>query len=161
LFFRTKEGFFNQAPWLLFDGRFTEYFGFYGFDDITEMSYNLFRPEAICFTDGVIVNPLLCYSDSLNGQYFSLTGSECLVDIKETPNANFTLYPNPITNGTLTIQSGATIKRIELIDMLGQNVLSTAPVGSTVTISNVAQGLYVAKVVFANGKTGYKWVVVE
>jgi hypothetical protein len=83
------------------------------------------------------------------------------VGIDESLDLNFKVYPNPTTNGTLTIQSKTAVKSIELIDILGQNVLSATPAGNTVNIGSIAQGLYVAKVVFAEGKTGYKRVVVN
>jgi hypothetical protein len=85
----------------------------------------------------------------------------CETSINEIPTEKFSLYPNPITNGTLTIQSKATVKRIELIDMLGQSVLTVAPIGNTLNIGAVAQGMYVVRVLFTDGKIGYKRVVVE
>ncbi len=137
-----------------FNGRYYEKIGFLN---------SLFTAQPDCAPDGMYFLCLSKYSDnsSQTPLYNSDSCRAISTSIKENSTINFTLYPNPITNGTLTIQSAATIKCIELIDMLGQNVLSTAPVGSTVTIGNVAQGLYVAKVVFANGKTGYKRVVVD
>lgn len=137
-----------------FNGRYYEKIGFLN---------SLFTAQPDCAPDGMYFLCLSKYSDnsSQTPLYNSDSCRAISTSIKENSTINFTLYPNPITNGTFTIQSGNNIKHIELIDMLGQNVLSSAPVGNTVTIGNIAQGLHVAKVVFANGKVGYKRVVVE
>lgn len=117
--------------------------------------------------NGFIVPEPRCgsYSQYISGrcQYRDSTTiiGVCTTGIEENPAKKFSLYPNPITNGLLTIKSQSTVKCIELIDMLGQSVLSATPVGNTVTIGSVAQGMYVAKVVFADGKVGHKRVVME
>ena len=114
-------------------------------------------------TDIPYYDCLRLYTDStsIDTLYDNRIFCPVVTDIDETPTEKFSLYPNPITNGALTIQSQNTVKRIELIDMLGRSVLSAALIGNTVNIGAVAQGIYVAKVTFADGKVGYKRVVVE
>lgn len=138
-----------------FEGKYYEKLGFLN---------SFFMMQLDCAPDGFYFICLSKYSDnsSQNALYDShFCQSFVPTSITETETKKFSLYPNPITNGLLTIKSQSIVKCIELIDMLGQNVLSAAPVGNTVTIGSVAQGMYVARVLFVDGKVGYKRVVME
>lgn len=127
--------------------------------------------EKLGRADGFFVPELGCIADAdyidCNRRYWDNTDTVdnttvcLLIGINENPVVEFSLYPNPATNGMLTIQSKATVKSIELINMLGQNVLTAAPVGNTVNIGAVTQGMYVARILFGDGRVGYKRVVVN
>jgi hypothetical protein len=118
-----------------------------------------FAPELGCIADADYIDCNRRYWDNVDT--VDNTSVCLLTGVNENPVVEFSLYPNPTTNGTLTIQSKATVKSIELIDMLGQIVLSTTLTGNTVNTGSVAEGMYVAKVVFADGKVGYKKILIE
>ncbi|MFN8288169.1 MAG: T9SS type A sorting domain-containing protein [Chitinophagales bacterium] len=77
--------------------------------------------------------------------------------IKETPAANFSVYPNP-TNGLLTIaNSGETITKIEISNLLGAVVMQPQ-VQNTIDISNLPSGTYLLSVTTKKGTSSQRLV---
>jgi hypothetical protein len=66
-------------------------------------------------------------------------------------NELFTYYPNPVNN-TLTLKGAKAIQDVAVYNMLGQEVLRTAPnmVNSDVDMSNLKAGTYFVKVTVEN-----------
>ena len=69
-----------------------------------------------------------------------------IIEPKENPT-HFALYPNP-ASATITIESAATIKRIEIFNYMGVKVidLPTNSYTNTLNISHLAAGVYVIRV---------------
>ncbi|WP_417199387.1 T9SS type A sorting domain-containing protein [Bizionia sp.] len=68
----------------------------------------------------------------------------------DSPNA-FTYYPNPVSN-VLNVKAQNNISNVAVFNMLGQEVLRTAPntVASEVDMSNLQTGAYFVKVTIGN-----------
>jgi hypothetical protein len=59
-----------------------------------------------------------------------------------------TIYPNPVTDGTLYISSTINIRRIRLMDVIGRLILDQDVQGylQTISVGNLAQGIYLVVV---------------
>lgn len=77
------------------------------------------------------------------------------VGIEDVDNVNVSVYPNP-ANDVLNIE-GEGIQEVELMDVNGRTVMTTANAGS-LNISNLASGIYVVRVITNNGISTQKIV---
>lgn len=74
---------------------------------------------------------------------------------------NFELYPNPVTNGVLTIITENNLeKNIQIYDMLGKQVLSATLTSTTLNVSNLNVGIYIIKIEEA-GRFATQKLVIE
>ncbi|WP_418263705.1 T9SS type A sorting domain-containing protein [Flavobacterium faecale] len=63
------------------------------------------------------------------------------------------VYPNPVTNGKLSISSNTTTtKKVAIYNVLGKEVLNQEVSSDVVDVSNIAKGVYILKITEA-GKT--------
>ena len=85
-----------------------------------------------------------CVADSSNHVKIEIE-----VGIDEYLQPNFTIIPNPATN-QITISSATPFHSVEIINFLGQTVVSQSANGNTATInvSNLNSGIYFVRVVF-------------
>jgi len=150
MYFYTPDA--PNTYWHTFNGKYYEKLGFLD-------GHFTYQNEAFISVDGPNVFCLKNYTD------LQLTlpvgGSNCFIPtaIDEQVESNFSIFPNPVTNGKFTIQSPLQIKNVQLINMLGQMVLTVVPMGNEVSIEGLSQGVYVARVEFADEKLGYKRIV--
>lgn len=77
------------------------------------------------------------------------------VGIEDVDNVNVSVYPNP-ANDVLNIE-GEGIQKVELMDVNGRTVMTTANAGS-LNISTLAMGVYVVRVITNNGISTQKIV---
>ena len=71
------------------------------------------------------------------------------------------VYPNPVKNGRLTIETAANAARaIEIFDVLGKQVLGTVTNENSIDVSALQAGIYVIKIT-EQGKTATQKLVVE
>lgn len=80
---------------------------------------------------------------------------DCFLGVKElTNNVSFVVYPNPSTEGTVVVSASEAIEFVEVINMLGQVVLSeeVAEVSKATTLNaaNLNKGMYTVRLRFAN-----------
>jgi len=62
-------------------------------------------------------------------------------------SANFSLYPNPVTNGSVTISSNsADAMQVQVYDVLGKVVKNEILSNNTLNVSNLNTGLYIVKI---------------
>jgi hypothetical protein len=83
--------------------------------------------------------------------------------LKNNAIVGFSAYPNPVSNGILTISSaGNSLKNITIFNLLGKQVLSSSFSGvqSNVDVSSISSGIYILKVTEA-GKTATKKLVIR
>ncbi len=59
------------------------------------------------------------------------------------------IFPNPVQN-TLTISSEQNITKVEIYNMLGQNIASPKE-GNEINVSDLNTGIYIARITFDNG----------
>ncbi|QBZ97403.1 T9SS type A sorting domain-containing protein [Flavobacterium sangjuense] len=71
------------------------------------------------------------------------------------------VYPNPVTNGTLFIETSANAqKTVAVYDVLGKKVLSTSTNDTTVNVSSLNAGVYIVKIT-EEGKTASRKLVIR
>ena len=75
-------------------------------------------------------------------------------------NASVQLYPNPVRD-VLRIDTDKEITRIEMVDILGKIVLRSENPNSTISVSDLSQGLYTVRVTFADGNYTVKKILKE
>lgn len=74
--------------------------------------------------------------------------------------AGLKLYPNPVTGGTLNVQTDlGDTKEVAIFDVLGKQVVKTSTEG-TVNVSNLKTGVYMVKITEA-GKTATRKLVIK
>ncbi len=83
--------------------------------------------------------------------------------LKVTQNqiAGLSVYPNPVTNGKLSITSDSNdTKEVVIYDILGKQVLSTVVTNQVVNVSDLTSGVYVIKIT-EEGKTATRKLVIR
>lgn len=71
------------------------------------------------------------------------------------------VYPNPVSNGTLFIETAANAeKTVTVFDVLGKQVLNTTTSDSTINVSELHTGVYIVNVT-EEGKTASRKLVVK
>jgi hypothetical protein len=74
---------------------------------------------------------------------------------------NFRMYPNPVTNGVIRINTlDNAQKTIQIFDILGKKVFSKLIINEELNISKLNSGVYILKV-FENGKTATRKLVIK
>jgi hypothetical protein len=75
--------------------------------------------------------------------------------------AGLKVYPNPVSNGVLHVESNLNTERIiSLYDVLGKEVIKTTTSNTTINIANLNSGIYFVKIT-EGGKTATKKLVVK
>jgi hypothetical protein len=84
------------------------------------------------------------------GTFTIVADATLSVDSLQNENA-FTYFPNPVKN-QLTLNAQKDIQNVSVYNMLGQEVLRTAPnsVNSTISMSELSQGAYFVQVTIGN-----------
>ena len=113
-------------------------------------------PECFQFPIG-----LQCYSES--GQNFSFVNHDCAtivatddIDFKE----NLEIRPNP-TNGSLTIVGLQRDTEIKIFDLCGNLCKTIKTLNSSISISDLPNGLYFGRLHFGNIKKIFKIIKIE
>ena len=83
------------------------------------------------------------------------------LSVKQNDIAGLSLYPNPVTNGTLNINSDANAERtITIFDILGKQVIKTTTSNTSINVSALNAGIYMVKII-EEGKTATRKLVVR
>jgi hypothetical protein len=79
--------------------------------------------------------------------YFGISVTDATLSIDNETQNQFTYYPNPVKN-TLQLNAQSNIQNVSIFNMLGQEVLRTAPnnIDSTLDMSALQTGAYFVKV---------------
>jgi hypothetical protein len=76
----------------------------------------------------------------------------------EQPESGIILYPNPVTEGTLTIKSGESFHSVQILNITGEIVFNQDyPSGTTqevIEITKLEKGMYLVRIGFA-GKANH------
>jgi len=84
-----------------------------------------------------------------------------LLSTQNNEIAGLRVYPNPVSNGVLHVESNLNLERtISLFDVLGKQVISTTTSITTINIANLNSGIYIVKIT-EGGKTATKKLVVK
>jgi hypothetical protein len=74
--------------------------------------------------------------------------------------AGFKLYPNPVSNGRLFVETAINgEKSIAIYDSLGKQVLNTTTISTEVNVENLLSGIYFVKVIEENKISYAKFIV--
>ena len=91
----------------------------------------------------------------------SLTDLGLTLATSQNEIAGLKVYPNPVSNGVLHIESNLNTERtISLFDVLGKQVLNTTTANNTINIATLNSGVYIVKITEA-GKTATRKLVVK
>jgi len=91
----------------------------------------------------------VCIVGSYNGdvQVTPRDASDILGVSKMNTIDSFSLYPNPVTNGTITITTKDNLaKSIQIFDILGKQVFAQTTAKTAIDISSIKRGIYIIKV---------------
>lgn len=84
-----------------------------------------------------------------------------LLSVNQNSISGLKLYPNPVSNGTLFIETAANAeKTIAFYDVLGKNVLNASTTENAVNVSSLRAGIYVVKIT-EEGKTATRKLVIK
>jgi len=74
---------------------------------------------------------------------------------------NFTMYPNPVEDGKLFINTANnSIKKIQIFDVLGKQIFSTYLSGKELNVSKLNSGIYILKII-EEDKTATRKLVIK
>jgi len=124
---------------------------------------NFFGADYIGTTLPAVSRNYVCIVGSYNGdaQVTPRDASDILGVSQQNTISEFGLYPNPVTNGVLSITTKDNLsKSIQIFDILGKQVFSQNTTKATINISSIKRGIYIIKVVEA-GKIASRKLVVE
>lgn len=80
-------------------------------------------------------------------------------------NVNVTLFPNPVTNGEVNIESEKNMTAVELINTLGQTIIRENLQSSTknysLNLNTINNGVYFVKVTFKDKNSLIRKIVIE
>ena len=102
-----------------------------------------------------------CNSDDLFETYVSF-GSLLVLPVEHSEIEGFAVYPNPVSNGYLTIRSiNNAEKIIQVYDVIGKQVFAAKTRGNeAVDVSSISKGVYILKV-DEEGKTATRKLIIE
>lgn len=85
----------------------------------------------------------------------------CILGVGENGISNLRIYPNPVVDGTLYINTTANAtKAVVIYDVLGKQVIKTTTDNNTVNVSNLKGGVYIVKIT-EEGKTATRKLVIR
>ncbi len=99
----------------------------------------------------------------LTPQFIPRNAADFSVTLQTQNNeiAGLKVYPNPVSNGVLHVESNLNTERIiSLYDVLGKEVIKTTTSNTTINIANLNSGIYFVKIT-EGGKTATKKLVVK
>ncbi len=90
-----------------------------------------------------------------------ISGNVTSLSVKQNTIAGLKLYPNPVVNGTLFIETAANAeKTVAVYDVLGKNVLNASTTENDVNVSSLRAGVYMVKIT-EEGKTATRKLVIK
>lgn len=83
-----------------------------------------------------------------------------LLSVSQNAIAGLKVYPNPVSNGKLFIETAANAERtIAIYDLLGKNVLNTTTSNSEVNVAGLNGGIYIVKITEEGNTTSRKLII--
>ena len=118
--------------------------------DLTAIASFFFRQDSTTETGSVEVDNLKItstFADILANNSFSIAGLR--------------VYPNPVTNGTLFIETSANAeKTVAIFDVLGKQVLNTTTSDNAINAASLHTGVYIVQIT-EEGKTASRKLVIK
>lgn len=119
--------------------------------DLTQITSFFLRQDSTTETGSVEVDNLR----------ISTTFADVLANDKFSKISGLSVYPNPVTKGTLYITSNsASAKTVSIFDILGKQVLNAKTSSNAVNVSSLKGGVYIVKIT-EEGKTDTRKLIIE
>jgi hypothetical protein len=109
-----------------------------------------------------LFNPSLEWDSLAEDSWSNLGSHQCdcagSTTIDEKNKVSYALYPNPANQGEIvTVQSNIIIKKITVTNILGDQVTFY----NSINTSNLAEGIYILDIEFANGKHSNSKLIID
>ncbi|MEM0541744.1 T9SS type A sorting domain-containing protein [Flavobacterium sp. j3] len=122
--------------------------------DLSTISNFLLRQDSATETPSVQIDEL-----RIGTTWTQVTGGT--LGTNNNNIAGLRVYPNPVTNGTLFIETTANAeKSVTIFDVLGKQVLNTTTTDSTINVNSLNSGVYIIKIT-EEGKTASRKLVIK
>ncbi len=107
------------------------------------------------------INSTKTYASTGTLRFDNVIVSSGVLKVNQNTISGLKIYPNPVNNGTLFVESDANTERtITLFDVLGKQVLNTTTSNNTINVSALNSGVYMVKVI-EEGKTETRKLVIK
>ncbi|WP_395061357.1 T9SS type A sorting domain-containing protein [Flavobacterium sp.] len=84
-----------------------------------------------------------------------------LLSVNQNTISGLKVYPNPVSNGTLFIETSANAeKTVTIFDVMGKQVLNTTSTSNEINVASIKGGIYLVKIT-EEGKTATRKLVIE
>jgi len=102
----------------------------------------------------------ICLFLFLAGMSYAQSQTPKIEQKQTTQIENLSIYPNPVTSGTVIITTKFNLsKQIEIYDVLGKKVMSTVLQGKELQVSDLNSGVYILKIRERNSSATRKLVI--
>ena len=90
----------------------------------------------------------------------NVTFSTADLAVNQNAIAGLKVYPNPVSNGKLFIETSANAQRnVTIYDLLGKKVLNTTTSNSEINVNSLNSGVYIVKITEEGNTTSRKLVI--
>jgi hypothetical protein len=126
----------------------------------TELTKTITDPDAALYYYKIYaVDKAFNYANEITAKDASLP--EPTLGVAKNDIQGLNVYPNPVKDGKLFINSDSTaVKTVAIYDILGKQVLSKEVASGQVDVSSLNKGIYVLKITEA-GKTSTRKIVID
>ncbi len=111
----------------------------------------------------IVFNPTLEYDSLPDGTYSGMGTHTCdcsISTINEKDDVSYIMYPNPVNiGGVVVISSNTNIKKIELLNVLGEVVLFSS--GNIISTNILSKGTYIVNIQFTDGGIAQNKLVIK
>lgn len=106
---------------------------------------------------------ILSFSNTAHSQGLSYNNIKSTVLII---HSDVLIYPNPVTDNKFFVKSEKLIKKVEVLNVLGQNIKTVTnktdvPYNILVEIGNIKKGMYMVQVTLENGEKVINKIIVK
>jgi hypothetical protein len=89
------------------------------------------------------------------------TTAPLTLDVNQNSISGLKIYPNPVSNGTLFIETSANAeKTVAIFDVLGKQVLNTTTSNNAINVASLHTGVYIVNIT-EEGKTASRKLVIK
>jgi predicted extracellular nuclease len=100
-------------------------------------------------------------TDAVNPRNSASAANICTLAVNQNSIAGLSVFPNPVSNGVLYINSDANASRTVIVyDILGKQVVKTTTSNSAINVSALNAGVYMVKIT-EEGKTATRKLVIR
>jgi hypothetical protein len=122
--------------------------------DLTSISNFILRQDSTVATPSMSVDEL-----RIGTTWAQVTNGT--LGTNQNTIAGLRMYPNPVTNGTLFIETSANAeKTVTVFDVLGKQVLNTTTSNNTINVASLHTGVYIVNIT-EEGKTASRKLVIK